>query len=261
MEEIKAADDARIAKFHLHRDEPFRSHNEVIVDSERVIHRFLHHGLRLISALGSPEFLANLVQQFPETKHAKLYSAAPGILNDIVGFRFHQGGVGIFARPADCALAELGKRVIVLDQLNNGENVGAMIRSAHALGFSGVLLSPESCSPRLRRSVRVSMGSVLKVKIRHSQDFAEDLSSLKTSGFALVGLAVDETAVPLKSLASSLSPLALVVGAEDRGISATSRKLCHQLAQIPMAPGCDSLNATVALSIACYHFLSLPNEI
>lgn len=251
---ITSPTDPRLTVFQLRHEGRYNQASAMIVDSERVIRRFLRRAFSLDKLLATPDCLAQLLLEFPDLPLSRCFQAERPVLEAIVGFRFHQGAIALFRERADAALAELGSRIVAFDGVADAENVGAVVRSAHAMGFSGILIGETSCSPWLRRAIRVSMGSIAKLAVRHSENLAHDLTALNAGGFHIVGLAASTQAVPLAALSSALSPLTLVVGSENDGLRPTVETACTTLAHIPMAPGCDSLNAAIATSIACYHF-------
>jgi tRNA G18 (ribose-2'-O)-methylase SpoU len=149
------------------------------------------------------------------------------------------------------------RRVVVLEDIVDHTNVGAIFRCVAALGFDAVVLAPRCADPLYRRSVRVSMGAVFAVPYARLDDWREGLGRLRAAGFRLLALTPAPDAVPIsEALADPRVPpggrLALLLGAEGDGLSARWRDQADLSVRIPMSRGMDSLNVASAAAIACY---------
>lgn len=189
--------------------------------------------------------------------------ASDEVLHEVVGFPFHRGVLAMARRWPQPSLAELaslappGERgaLLVLEGLVDHENVGAAFRNAAALGAAGVLLDPRCADPLYRRSVRVSMGHVLRLPFRRAATWPGELAALAEHGFDLVGLVTDDKAAPISELQPRGAPVAILVGNEGSGLREESLRTVEEvgrLARIPMSPGVDSLNAATAAAIALH---------
>lgn len=154
--------------------------------------------------------------------------------------------------PAAATLLAIGTRLLVLEDLNNPTNVGAVFRCAAALGIDAVLLSPRCADPLYRRAVRVSIGAVLTMPYTRIHDWPAGLAQVRAGGYRLLAPAPDRTAPALGAPSSVTERLALVLGAEGPGLSAQARREATCAVRIPMAPGVDSLNVAAAAAIACF---------
>lgn len=178
------------------------------------------------------------------------------IVEEITGFPFHRGVLAIARRrpPADAAdLAARASTVVVAEGVNDHENIGSLFRNAAAFGAGAVLLDPSCCDPLYRRSVRVSMGHVLAVPFATLQPWPGSLGELGRAGFTVVALTPSgDTPLELAAdrYARKAEKIAVVVGSEDRGLSAGALELADVLVRIPMAEGVDSLNVATAAAIA-----------
>jgi tRNA G18 (ribose-2'-O)-methylase SpoU len=146
---------------------------------------------------------------------------------------------------------------VVLEDIVDHTNVGAIFRCVAALGFDAVVLAPRCADPLYRRSVRVSMGAVFAVPYARMDDWREGLGRLRAAGFRLLALTPAPDAVPISEvLADGRVPpdgrLALLLGAEGNGLSARWRDQADLSVRIPMRRGMDSLNVASAAAIACY---------
>ena len=200
---------------------------------------------------------------------APIYLATREVVAATVGFDLHRGVVAIGGRPppADASrlIAEaggVGRRpiVAVVEGVNDHENLGALFRNAAAFGLAAVILDPSSADPLYRRSVRVSLGHVLRVPFARLQPWPAGLDLLRRAGFVIAGLSPDRRtlsapsppAIRLDELPVA-GPVAVVVGAEGPGLSPGALAGADLLVSIPMADGVDSLNVATAAAIAFHH--------
>ena len=187
---------------------------------------------------------------------APVYVAPRAVLAATVGFDLHRGVVAVGRRlPAmDAADAWSGAgAVLVLEGINDHENLGALFRNARALGAGAVLLDPTCADPLYRRSIRVSLGHVLRVPFAPLAPWPEGLSALRAAGFRLVGLTPDPRATPIdEAAAAGSAPVALLIGAEGPGLTPEARAEVDAEVRIPMAGGVDSLNVATAAAIALH---------
>ncbi|MGH9112767.1 MAG: TrmH family RNA methyltransferase [Acidimicrobiales bacterium] len=183
------------------------------------------------------------------------------------GFAFHRGVLAAADRIRQPLLRDLvahARMVAVVEGVNDHENIGALFRNAAAFGVDGVLIDPTTSDPLYRRSVRVSMGHVLRVPWARLDSLPAGLDALRVQGFAIVALTPDARAEPIDVLSDEVAAraatavparLALVVGAEGPGLSAASLAAADRRVRIPIAPGVDSLNVATAAAIA-FHTIS-----
>lgn len=182
---------------------------------------------------------------------APIYVASRQVLAEVAGFDVHRGALAIASRlasPSLVSLVETARLVAVLDGLTNAENVGAIFRSAAALGVDAVLLSPTCVDPLYRRSVRVSMGETLALPWRIADAWPDELAVLAERGFTTVGL--DPAGSGRFDEVAGLERVALVLGEEGPGLSPAVKAAVDVQLSIPMRPGPDSLNVAAAAAIA-----------
>lgn len=188
-----------------------------------------------------------------------VYTADRPLLATLTGFELTRGVLCAMKRPLPDAPARLlssATRVAVLENIVDPTNVGAIFRSAAALGVDALLLSPSCCDPLHRRSVRVSMGTVFQLPwARMSGTPAQwpvpGFALLKSYGFRTVALALDARAMSIDAPELRAHPkLALLLGNEGDGLSPQTVSACDDCAIIPMAHGVDSLNVAAASAVA-----------
>ena len=149
------------------------------------------------------------------------------------------------------------RRIIVLEDLVDHGNVGAIFRCAAALGVDAVLLSPRCADPLYRRSVKVSMGAVFAIPYARMTDWYDGLAKLKSAGFLTLALTPDERATPITAALRDAGRVALLLGTEGDGLSGRWLDEADGTVRIPMNPaaraaGVDSLNVVAAAAIACH---------
>jgi tRNA G18 (ribose-2'-O)-methylase SpoU len=187
-----------------------------------------------------------------------IYLVEQAVMNEIAGFNIHRGCVALADRPAparmhDLPLATAG-RLLVLEGVNNPDNVGGIFRSAAAFGVDAVVLGPQCSDPFYRKAIRTSMGATLQIPFAPADGWPGALATLRADGFRVLALTPAADARPLDALPRDLTRIALMVGAEGEGLSAGALAAADERVRIPMAEGADSLNVTVAASIALHHF-------
>jgi len=252
MVEIKDLDDPRIAFYKSLRYTPLlHIHSRVfIAEGEKVVLRLLASSLEIHSIFATMDFYEkyhHLIQGkgIPEDKR---FFASKNLMERIVGFHLHSGIMAIGFQPKDVSLDELSEKVVVLNQVNNAENVGLIMRTCRAFGIDSIIVDRYSTSPYLRRAVRVSMGNVFYLKVRHSDDLIEDLSHLRLKGFQIVACEVIDISVDLFKFEFS-EKSALIFGNEGKGISDELINFSDVVVQIPISRNVDSLNVAITCGI------------
>lgn len=267
---LEEADD-RIADFISLTDIRLRSRNEpekglYIAESATVIRRAIAAGHRPRSFLMAEKWLADLAPVIAEVPlrddgtPVPVYLADSALLEEIVGFNLHRGALAAMHRPLLAPVAELlasarggegARRVAILEDIVDHTNVGAIFRSAAALGVDAVLVTPRCSDPLYRRSVRVSMGTVFQVPWTRMDSWPGGLTELQDAGFTVAALALDDDSVSLDDIeADPPERLALVLGTEGHGLSAKAIAASDMTVKIPMAGVVDSLNVAAASAVA-----------
>jgi tRNA G18 (ribose-2'-O)-methylase SpoU len=172
----------------------------------------------------------------------------------------HRGALASLGRkplPEVSAVIGDARRIVVLEDLVDHGNVGAIFRCAAALGVDAVVLSPRCADPLYRRSVKVSMGAVFAIPYARMASWYEGLAELKAGGFLVLALTPDERATPITSALRDTRRVALLLGTEGDGLSGRWLGEADEPVRIPMNPaaraaGVDSLNVVAAAAIACH---------
>lgn len=183
-----------------------------------------------------------------------VFTASPQVMADVVGFHLNRGVLAVADRapqPTVGSLAAGSRLVAVTEGVGDHENLGALFRNAAALGVDGIVVGPRCSDPLYRRSVRVSMGHVLRVPFAQVDDLPAAVSTLHAAGFSVAALTPAAGAVDLRTYRPD-GPVALLLGAEGPGLSDEALALADVRVRIPMPDGVDSLNVATAAAIAFY---------
>lgn len=257
---VEDPDDPRLADFTGLTDVELRRRREpaeglFIAEGEKVIRRALQAGYPMRSMLLSAKW-AEIMRDVIEGADAPVHLVTPELAEQVTGYHVHRGALASMGRrplPGPQTLLADARRVVIMEAVNDHTNIGAIFRSAAALGMDGVLLSPSCADPLYRRSVKVSMGAVFSVPYARLDSWPHDLESVRQAGFTLLALTPDEEARPLDDVAPHrLSRAALLLGAEGDGLSARALRAADERVRIPMAHGVDSLNVGAAAAVAFY---------
>ncbi|SEN42545.1 RNA methyltransferase [Cryobacterium sp. TMT1-3] len=232
-------------------------HGLYIAESALVLERALRAGHipRSVLALGNTadEALAVL----GDYAAAVPVFVGPGeLLADLTGYILHRGLIASMNRPelpdADALLAG-ASRIVILENVADPTNVGAIFRSAGAIGADAILITPRCSDPFYRRAIRVSMGTVLQVPWTRVGDWTETRALLTRHGFQVAALALTPDAVSLRDFDGTRHErLALLLGAEGEGLTPEALAASDSVVQIPMKHGIDSLNVAAASAVAMW---------
>jgi tRNA G18 (ribose-2'-O)-methylase SpoU len=225
-----------------------------MAESYEVISRAMDAGMAPRSFLMSEKWLAKFAPLYERYPEVPVFVGEEALLEQLTGFHLHRGALAAMQRPELPGARELlegARTVAVLEDIVDHTNVGAMFRSAAALGVDAVLVTPQCADPLYRRSIRVSMGTVFQVPWTRLEDWpVAGIDSLREAGFDVLALALTDEAVPLDAV--ELGPerkVALVLGAEGHGLKPATLRAADEHVVIPMAGGVDSLNVAAASAV------------
>ena len=261
--EVDQLGDARLDDYLRLRDASLRRHLEAagglfIAEGEKVIRRAAQAGYSARSFLLAPRWVPGL-RDILDASEAPCFLVDESIAEAVTGFHVHRGALASFHRVDRYSPTEVvagATRLVVAEDIVDHTNVGAIIRSAAALGWDGVLLAPRAADPLYRRAIKTSMGAVFTLPWARLDDWYGGLDQLRQAGFTTVAMAPRDDARPLADLAVELAAnpckLALLVGTEGSGLSDHWLTQADVVARIPMWHDIDSLNVAAATAIACY---------
>ncbi|MFC8919328.1 TrmH family RNA methyltransferase [Streptomyces sp. NPDC047821] len=257
---IDDPDDPRLRDYTGLTDVELRRRREpaeglFIAEGEKVIRRARQAGYEMRSMLLSAKWVDAMRDVIDEVP-APVYAVAPDLAERVTGYHVHRGALASMQRrplPTAEDLLAGARRVVVMEGVNDHTNIGAIFRSAAALGMDAVLLSPDCADPLYRRSVKVSMGAVFSVPYARLEGWPKGLEAVREAGFKLLALTPDEKATSIDAAAPHrLERVALMLGAEGDGLSAKALMAADEWVRIPMAHGVDSLNVGAAAAVAFY---------
>lgn len=257
--EITDPDDPRLADYRDLRDVELRKnleaeHGLFLAEGAKVVRRSVEAGFTPRSFLMAPRWLEGLDDVLSRTD-APCYVVSEALAEEVTGFHVHRGALASLERralPSVSSVLEGARSVLVLEDIVDHTNVGAIFRSGAALGFDAVLLAPRCADPLYRRSVKVAMGTVFSVPWTRLPDWYDALPALSAAGFTTVALTLAPDAVPIEEGVAGLDRVALVLGSEGHGLSPRWEESADRRAIIPMREGIDSLNVAAATAVACY---------
>ena len=259
--EVADVDDPRLHEYARLTDVALRRRREpaeglYIAESSTVIRRALAAGHRPRSFLMARRWLdaSHDLLAAAEAADTPVFVAEERVLQGLTGFHLHRGALAAMHRPVlpDVdSLLETARRVAVLEDVVDHTNVGAVFRSAAAMGLDAVLVTPRCADPLYRRSVRVSMGTVFQVPWTRLSAWPAGLSTLREKGFVVAALALAPGAVTLDDFAEDPPErVVMVLGTEGDGLSHQTVTAADVVVTIPMAGGVDSLNVAAAAAVA-----------
>ena len=237
----------------LNRFEPAKG--MFIAESPKVIQRALDGGCRPVSLLMERKDIDGQAKDIiAQCGDIPLFTADREVLAQLTGFQLTRGVLCAMLRPPLLTVEDVCKnanRIVILENVMNPTNVGAIFRSAAALGMDAVLLSPGCSDPLYRRSARVSMGTVFQIPWTFLPQWPEGMAQLNALGFKTAAMALTDRSMSIDDpRLLGEDKLAIVLGSEGDGLTETTIASCDYTVRIPMYHGVDSLNVAAASAVA-----------
>lgn len=255
--ETESASDPRLAAYCTLTEAQLRNRLEpekgiFIAESPKVIRVAMEAGYEPVSLLCERKHIegdaADIVEQMGDKP---IYTGSREVLSQLTGYTLTRGVLCAMRRPKERSVQEVcqgASRIVLIHGVVDSTNIGAIFRSAAALGIDSVLLTRDSCDPLNRRAVRVSMGSVFLLPWTWADQLYETLSEL---GFKTVAMALTDRSIPLDApCLAAEERLAIVMGTEGDGLPANAIEGADYVVRIPMQHGVDSLNVAAASAVA-----------
>lgn len=227
-----------------------------VAESPKVVRTALDSGYEPLSLLVSEKYISGQASDIiARCGGIPVYTAPDGRLEELTGFRFTQGVMCVLKRkpqPALSAVLSDAVRIAVLEDIMNQTNIGAIFRSAAALGFDAVLLTKGCSDPLFRRTVRVSMGAVMQIPWAYLAEQPPGyVHALHDAGFSVAAMALSENSISVDDpRLSAEQKLAVLIGTEGTGLRKETVAAADHVVKIPMHNGVDSLNAAAASAVA-----------
>jgi tRNA G18 (ribose-2'-O)-methylase SpoU len=259
---ITDADDSRLADYVRLRETSLRRHLEAehglfIAEGEKVIRRAIDAGFRPRSFLLAERWIGGLRDVLDRWPEVPVFVVTEQLAEQVTGFHVHRGALASLHRERRHRVADIlrMRRLVVLEDVVDHTNVGAILRNAAGLGWDGALLSPRTADPLYRRSIKVSMGAVFSLPWARLETWRDAPEQLAAAGFMTVALSPAPEALELSKLTENITSetrIAVMLGTEGAGLSQRWSGGATVRARIPMFAGIDSLNVAAATAIACY---------
>jgi tRNA G18 (ribose-2'-O)-methylase SpoU len=227
-----------------------------IAESTKVISRAIAAGHRPRSVLMLERWLDDVAPMLEKFDDVPVYVGESDLLTSLTGFNLHRGALAAMHRPPLASVEEViadALRVVIIEDVVDHTNVGAIFRAVAGIGADAVLVTPRCADPLYRRSVRVSMGTVLQVPWTRLPEWDVATRMLRAAGFHLAALALSDSSVTLDEFAADPPErVAIVLGTEGDGLSRQALSVADSVVTIPMMHGVDSLNVASASAVAMY---------
>jgi tRNA G18 (ribose-2'-O)-methylase SpoU len=257
--EITDPADPRLGDYRDLRDVELRKHLEAehglfLAEGEKVVRRSVEAGFAPRSFLMAPRWVDGLADVLATTE-VPCFVLSEALVEQVTGFHVHRGALASLERralPSVTSVLTGARSVLVLEDLVDHTNVGAIFRSGAAFGFDAVLLAPRCADPLYRRSIKVGMGAVFSTPWTRLPDWYDALPALSAAGFTTVALTLADDATAIEDAVAGVDRVALVLGSEGHGLSRRWEQSADRRAIIPMREGIDSLNVAAATAVACY---------
>lgn len=258
---LETASDPRVSDYVSLTDVQLRKAKEpaeglYIAESPKVVRRSLAAGHRPRSFFVSEKRRPEVQDVLDDHPGIPAYVGTAAMLEEITGINLHRGAMAAMHRPEPAHIPSLlagARRVAVLENISDHTNIGAIFRSAAALGVDAVLISPRCGDPLYRRSIRVSMGAVFQIPWARLPDGPGGLGLLHGAGFTTAALALEPDSLTIHDLAArNEEKLALILGSEGYGLSQETLSAAELSVMIPMHAGVDSLNVAAASAVAFF---------
>ncbi|MFH1049604.1 MAG: RNA methyltransferase [bacterium] len=253
MIEITSVLDSRIGLYRNLKDifYTFSEKKLFIAEGSIVTEKLLQSDIEIISIFALKKFynsdlvLINQKKIPPE----KQFIAEKQVMNQIVGFRLHQGIMAIGKIPEQTPILDLKPPIIIMNGIVNSENVGAIVRNAVAFGIASIIFDKTTSSPFLRRAVRVSMGTVFSIRYFQSENLFEDIMQLKLkNNFEIIASEITNKSKSIEHHIFNKNCV-IIFGSEGKGISEEILRICDEIIYIPISKNVDSLNVAANSAI------------
>ena len=248
---VDGLDRPELEIYRKFRENAFRKDGGFIADSPKVVKLMLEEGIRPVSLLATERFYRENEAFLSRFDIPVCYIADKGTMESIVGHNLHHNVMMHAIRPDETPLPEMGDRIVMLDEISKADNIGAIARSAAALGVRNLLVPKQGPHPYARRAVRISTGHIAKLRYRRYDDITQTLRELKRLGYRIFAAEVLPESTPLSQVKVP-DKWVILLGHEELGLSQEVLRLCDEAVTIEMEPDVKSLNVAAAASILMY---------
>jgi tRNA G18 (ribose-2'-O)-methylase SpoU len=249
MEEIRSIDDERIKEFISLRQSNVDD-NCVVVESKNVFKKLFENSIKIHKIFVTLETVG-FIKEHCNNIDFPIYTASSELMKEIVGYKIHQGMIALIDKPKYISFEEIEGDVFVLNNLNSPENVGSIVRSCAAFNIKTIIIDEKTCSPFIRRCIRVSTGNLFNINVYKSTNLKNDLLELQKKDYQILATANREDAISLNDY-SFTSKSAVIIGNEGFGVEEDIIELSDDILKIDISEDVTSLNASIAASIILF---------
>jgi len=239
--------------YHQFRENAFKADGSFIADSPKVVNLLIEEQIEVCSILATQEYYDTHTKLLETVTDATFYVATREQMQNIVGHKIHHNVMMHGIRPKDTTLDDLGDNILMLDEISSTQNIGAIARSAAAIGIDSYLVPSYGPHPYSRRSLRVSMGHIAMLKTHVYTDLKATIGTLKENGYHIYAAEVTPDSSPLWDVKIK-QKWVLLMGHEGSGLRQEVLDLCDEVVTIEMMEGIKSFNVGIAASIMMYQF-------
>ncbi|WP_121626422.1 TrmH family RNA methyltransferase [Poseidonibacter antarcticus] len=247
--EINDISDVRIKEFISLR-KSLVDENQVVVESKNVFKKLFSTNIKIHKVFTTLEHLDFLKQNCKDIDFP-IFTANNEVMKEIVGHKIHQGMLALIDKPKYINFEDIKGNVVVLNGLTSPENVGSIVRSCAAFNINTLIIDEKTCSPFIRRCIRVSTGNLFNIKVYKTNTLVSDLIKLQTHGYKVLTTANHENAISLHKFEFPKKS-AIVIGSEGFGAQQEVIDLSDEILKIDISEEVTSLNAAIAASIVFF---------
>ena len=253
MEEINSIEDERIKEFISLRQSNVDDEC-VVVESKNVFKKLFENDIKIHKIFVTAENI-DFVKENCGNINFPIYTASSSLMKEIVGYKIHQGMIALIDKPKYISFDEIVGDVFVLNSLTSPENVGSIVRSCAAFNIKTLIIDEKTCSPFIRRCIRVSTGNLFNIKVYKSTNLKNDLLALQKQNYKILSTANANRAISLNDYKFT-SKSAVIIGNEGFGVEQDIMDLSDDILKIDISQDVTSLNASIAASIILFQLSS-----
>jgi len=253
MEEIKSIDDEKIKEFISLRQSNVDDEC-VVVESKNVFKKLFENNIKIHKVFVTRENI-EFIKNNCKNINFPIYTADTSLMKEIVGYKIHQGMIALIDKPKYICFEEITGDVVVLNSLTSPENVGSIVRSCAAFNINTLIIDEKTCSPFIRRCIRVSTGNLFNINVYKSTNLKNDLIELQKNNYTILSTANAENAISLSKY-NFTSKSAIIIGNEGFGVEESIMEISDDILKIDISEDVTSLNASIAASIILFKLSS-----
>ena len=249
MEKIDKIDDERIKEFLSLRQSNVND-DQVVVESKNVFKKLFENKIKIHKIFITSENM-DFIKNNCKNIDFPIYVASTSLMKEIVGYKIHQGMIALIDKPKYINFDKIDGDVFVLNSLTSPENIGSIVRSCAAFNIKTLIIDEKTCSPFIRRCIRVSTGNIFNINVYKSTNLKNDLLKLQEKEYKILATANQENAISLHKYKFT-NKSAVIIGNEGFGVEKDILTLSDDILKIDINEDVTSLNASIAASIILY---------